>query len=198
MTAMALGARVIASAGASSQEVRALGDVQVVDYRDPDWQARVSALTSGHGVAAAVNAARGQASAVLNVVASGGRLATLTGDPPASEREIRVSNFYIRADGEQLGRVTAMLRGRTPIRSRRVFASRRANRTGRDRPRWGVRSGGSRPDPRSLIGRCRPQRVSPPKKVRMSDTRRSGVSIAAKCSPVSKSDQWTIRFRPSA
>ncbi len=34
-TGLALGARVIASAGASAQQVRALSAVRVVDYRDP-------------------------------------------------------------------------------------------------------------------------------------------------------------------
>jgi NADPH:quinone reductase-like Zn-dependent oxidoreductase len=115
-TALALGARVIASAGGNRQQVRALGDVQVVDYRAPDWQAQVLALSSDRGVAAAVNAAPDQAESAIAVVAPGGRFATITGDPPASQRGIQVSNFYVRADGAQLARVAALLADRRPIR----------------------------------------------------------------------------------
>jgi NADPH:quinone reductase-like Zn-dependent oxidoreductase len=114
-TGLALGARVIASAGSSSQQVRALGDVHVVDYRDADWQSQVLTLTAG-GVAAAVNGVRGQADSAIGVVAPGGRFATITGDPPASQRGISVSNFYVRADGAQLARVVDLLRDRVPIR----------------------------------------------------------------------------------
>ncbi len=115
-TGLALGARVIASAGGHRQQVRALGDVQVVDYRDPDWPAQVLELSGGRGVAAAVNAARDQAGSAIAVVAPGGRFATITGDPPARQRGIQVSNFYIRADGAQLARVAALFEDRLPIR----------------------------------------------------------------------------------
>jgi NADPH:quinone reductase-like Zn-dependent oxidoreductase len=87
----------------------------VVDYRDPSWQAQVVALAGGRGVDAAVNAARGQAALGIEVVGTSGRFATITGDPPASRHGIRVSNFCVRADGAQLGRVAALLRDRTPM-----------------------------------------------------------------------------------
>jgi NADPH:quinone reductase-like Zn-dependent oxidoreductase len=97
------GAQVIATAGpASRQRVSALGAAQVIDYHDGDWPHQVRAITAGRGVAAAVNAVPGYAADALRAVADNGRLATITGDPPAEERGITVSNVYVRPDGDQL------------------------------------------------------------------------------------------------
>jgi len=97
------GAEVVATAGASSrQRVSALGARHVVDYHDLDWQDEVRAITRGRGVAAAVNAAPHGAANAMRAVADGGRLATITSDPPGQERGIRVVNSYVRADGDQL------------------------------------------------------------------------------------------------
>lgn len=97
------GAEVIATAGPSSQSrLEDLGARHVVDYHDPQWPEQIRAITGGRGVDAAANAASGGASDALRTVADGGRLATITSDPPAEERGIRVSNTYIRADGQQL------------------------------------------------------------------------------------------------
>lgn len=52
-------------------------------------------------MAAAANAAPGGAAA-LRAVADGGRLATITSDPPSDQRRIRVASIYVRADGKQL------------------------------------------------------------------------------------------------
>ena len=52
--------------------------------------------------AAAVNAAPGGAATALQAVASGGRLATITGDPPPPERGVEVTDVYVRADGARL------------------------------------------------------------------------------------------------
>jgi NADPH:quinone reductase-like Zn-dependent oxidoreductase len=97
------GAEVIATAGPpSQQQVKALGARQAIDYHDQDWPEQVRALTGGHGVSAAVNAAPGGAASAIRAVADGGRLATITGDPPSQQRGITVSNIYVRADGNQL------------------------------------------------------------------------------------------------
>ncbi len=94
------GARVIATAGPSSrQRVAALGAGHVIDYHDPGWPGQVRALTAGRGVAAAANAAPGGAAAAIRAVADGGRLATITSDPPRQERGITVANVYVRSDG---------------------------------------------------------------------------------------------------
>ena len=63
--------------------------------------ALVRELTGG-GAPKAVTAAPGQAATTLQAVADGGRLATITGDPPREERGVSVSDLYVRPDGRQL------------------------------------------------------------------------------------------------
>ena len=100
------GAQVIATAGpASRQRVAALGADHVIDYHDPDWPGQVRALTGGRGVTAAANAAPAGSAAALRAVADDGRLATITGDPPAPERGVTITNVYVRPDGTQLGQL---------------------------------------------------------------------------------------------
>ena len=59
--------------------------------------------------AKAVNAAPGQAHTTLGAVADGGRIATITGDPPPEERGIAVSDVYVRPDGRQLSELAELL-----------------------------------------------------------------------------------------
>jgi NADPH:quinone reductase-like Zn-dependent oxidoreductase len=97
------GAEVTATAGPSSRpRVSALGARQVIDYHDQDWPGQVRAVTGGRGAAAAVSAVPGGAASAIRAVADGGRLATITSDPPAGQRGITVDNVYVRADGRQL------------------------------------------------------------------------------------------------
>lgn len=104
------GAYVIATAGpASQQRVSALGACQVIDYQNQEWPEQVRAITGGHGVAAAVNAASGGAASAIRAVADGGRLATITQDPPSQQRGITVSSIYVRADGNQLSKLAQRL-----------------------------------------------------------------------------------------
>ena len=106
--AVARGARVIATASAAKAErVRGYGASEVLDYRG-DWPALVREI-SGGGAATAVNAARGQAATTLRAVADGGRLATITGDPPRRERGVAVSDVYVRPDGRQLAALAELL-----------------------------------------------------------------------------------------
>jgi NADPH:quinone reductase-like Zn-dependent oxidoreductase len=111
--AAARGATVIATAGPGSGErVRGYGATVVVDYHDRDWPARVRDRTpGGRGVVAAVNTARGGAATALGAVADDGRLATMTGDPPAAERGITVADVYVRADGTRLAALADALAG---------------------------------------------------------------------------------------
>jgi len=60
-------------------------------------------------VAAAVTAARGGAASAIRAVADGGRLATITPDPPSQQRGITVSSIYVRADGNQLRKLAQRL-----------------------------------------------------------------------------------------
>ena len=107
----ARGATVVATAGPSSEaRVRGYGAHLVLDYHDPDWPARVrEASPGGRGVAAAVNAARGDAATAVQAVADNGDLATITGDPPPPERGIAVADVYVRADGARLAELVAAL-----------------------------------------------------------------------------------------
>jgi NADPH:quinone reductase-like Zn-dependent oxidoreductase len=118
-----LGARVIATAGPeANQRMLDAGALHVVDYHQPDWPGMVWELTEQQGVAAVANAVPGQASVALQTVHPGGRLATITGDPPPERDGITVSDVYVRADGEQLQRVTTLLeQRRTRIRIAGVY-----------------------------------------------------------------------------
>jgi NADPH:quinone reductase-like Zn-dependent oxidoreductase len=96
--------------------------MHVVDYHQPDWPHAVWELTKQQGVAAAANAVPGQARVALQTVHPGGRLATITGDPPPEREGITVSDVYVRADGEQLQLVTALLEQRqTRIRIAGIY-----------------------------------------------------------------------------
>jgi NADPH:quinone reductase-like Zn-dependent oxidoreductase len=104
------GAEVVATAGPESrQSITELGARYVVDYHKADWPDQVRALTGGAGVTAAVNAAPGGATDAIRAVTDGGRLATITSDPPPQERAITVSSIYVRSDGGQLRKLAQLL-----------------------------------------------------------------------------------------
>jgi len=104
------GAEVFATAGPHRHEaVGALGAHHVIDYHDEDWPEQILAITGGSGVSAAVNATPGGAKDAIRVVSDGGRLATITSDPPAEERGITVSSVYVRPDGGQLRNLAQFL-----------------------------------------------------------------------------------------
>jgi NADPH:quinone reductase-like Zn-dependent oxidoreductase len=104
------GADVVATAGPRSHEhIRALGARHIIDYHDGDWPDQVRTITGGSGVSAAVNAAPGGAQHAIRAIADGGRLATITSDPPPQERAITVSSVYVRPDGGQLRDLAQLL-----------------------------------------------------------------------------------------
>lgn len=105
------GAKVVATAGpASAARVRSYGATAVFDYHDASWPDRVRAVSPGRrGVEAAVNAVRGGEAAAFRAVADGGRLATITGEPPSHERGVRVADIYVRPDGQRLDELVASL-----------------------------------------------------------------------------------------
>jgi len=103
------GARVIATASQAGR-ARALGAAHVIDYHEPDWPARVRALTSsGIGVDAAINAARSGSADAVRAVRDGGRLATITGDLPPAERGVALSDIVVVPDGARLARLVPLL-----------------------------------------------------------------------------------------
>ena len=105
-----LGANVIATASQrSAGRVSSAGAAHVLDYRSPDWPGQVRALTGGLGADLAVNAAPGAAAIAITAVRDGGRLATLTSDPPARERGIDIRQVYVAPDGPRLVRLAGLL-----------------------------------------------------------------------------------------
>jgi NADPH:quinone reductase-like Zn-dependent oxidoreductase len=105
-----LGAEVMATAGArSAARVSAAGARHVLDRRSPDWPGQVRELTGGRGVDLAANAAPGGAARAVTAVRDGGRLATITSDPPEAERGITVREVYVAPDGARLARLGELL-----------------------------------------------------------------------------------------
>jgi NADPH:quinone reductase-like Zn-dependent oxidoreductase len=111
------GATVIATAGADSADrLTAIGAATVVDYHRPDWPERVRALTGG-GVDVAANAVPSGASDAIRAVRDGGRLATITSDPPPAERGITVRAVLVAPDGGRLaGLVRLLAQGALTVR----------------------------------------------------------------------------------
>jgi NADPH:quinone reductase-like Zn-dependent oxidoreductase len=81
----------------------------VLHYHDPDWPARVRELAGEAGLGAAVHTVPGGSAAAVQLVRDGGRLATITHDPPAPGREIAIANVNVRPDGEQLASLSTLL-----------------------------------------------------------------------------------------
>jgi NADPH:quinone reductase-like Zn-dependent oxidoreductase len=106
------GVDVLATAGSrSADRARGHGAREVIDYRDPLWPQHARALAKD-SIDAVANAAPGGAAAAMTALADGGRLATITPDAPASTRGIGVTAVYVRSDGAQLDRLTALLASR--------------------------------------------------------------------------------------
>jgi NADPH:quinone reductase-like Zn-dependent oxidoreductase len=104
------GATVIATASeGSAARVMALGAGVVLDYHDPEWTSRAIDAAGSSGIQAAANAASGGEADAMSVLVNGGRLATITGAPPPTERGISIADVYVRPDGDELGQLAASL-----------------------------------------------------------------------------------------
>jgi NADPH:quinone reductase-like Zn-dependent oxidoreductase len=73
------------------------------------YSIRERGIEPSNSINAVANAAPRGAAAAMTALADGGRLATITPDPPASTRGISVTAVYVRSDGAQLDRLTALL-----------------------------------------------------------------------------------------
>jgi NADPH:quinone reductase-like Zn-dependent oxidoreductase len=97
------GHRVIATcSSASVDRVRRYGAAETVDYESGSWMANLRG-SFPRGFAAVIVAVRGTSASLLPLVADGGQLITITGDPPPSERGIAIRNEYVAPDGPSLG-----------------------------------------------------------------------------------------------
>jgi NADPH:quinone reductase-like Zn-dependent oxidoreductase len=105
-----LGAEVAVTAGPrSAARLQELGVAAVFDYHDGGWPAGVRDWAGGGGVAAAINAAPGGEADALSTVADDGRLATITGAPPAAARGVTIADIYVQADGGRLASMAERL-----------------------------------------------------------------------------------------
>lgn len=103
------GTRVIATASRSdAPRLRQAGADVVLDYRQPDWPDQAKQAAGG-ALPAAVNAVPGGAARLLPLVADGGRLATLTSDPPDAARGVQIESVYVQPDAGQLGYLAQLL-----------------------------------------------------------------------------------------
>jgi NADPH:quinone reductase-like Zn-dependent oxidoreductase len=108
--AAARGAEVIATAGPASHErLRQLGAAHVLDYHDPDWPEQARAIGDGLGVTAVANAVPNGSAVAIGTVRDGGRLATITQDPPDEQRGIEISSVIVQPDGPALGELAELL-----------------------------------------------------------------------------------------
>jgi NADPH:quinone reductase-like Zn-dependent oxidoreductase len=117
------GARVTATASATSHaRLQRRGAAHVVDYHDPEWAGAAAATAGADGFDAVVNAVPGGAAAAVRLVRDGGRLITITSDPPAGERQIMIASLYVRPDGSQLRALAELVdAGTLDIEPGRVF-----------------------------------------------------------------------------
>ncbi|WP_055557132.1 NADP-dependent oxidoreductase [Streptomyces sp. NBRC 110028] len=96
--AAAKGIEVTATASAAAAErLLGLGAMEVVDYHDPNWSAKVRG-----GFDAALTIATSTADTVLPLVRDGGRLCSLTSDAPPEERGITSWDLYVEPNAAQL------------------------------------------------------------------------------------------------
>ncbi|MGW1092411.1 NADP-dependent oxidoreductase [Streptomyces sp. NPDC002596] len=94
----AKGIEVTATASAAAAErLLGLGAMEVVDYHDPNWSAKVRG-----GFDAALIITTSTADAALPLVRDGGRLCSLTSDAPPEERGITSWDLYVEPNAAQL------------------------------------------------------------------------------------------------
>jgi NADPH:quinone reductase-like Zn-dependent oxidoreductase len=108
--AAARGAEVIATGGPASHErLRRQGAAHVLDYHDSDWPEQARSIGDGLGVSAVANAVPDGSADAIGTVRDGGRLATITQDPPDEQRGIKISDVIVEPDGRALGALAELL-----------------------------------------------------------------------------------------
>ena len=104
------GAEVIATASPANHErLRRVGATHLVDYHDKNWPEGVREIAGGAGVTAVVNAVPNGSADAIRAIRNGGRLATITSDPPSDQGRISVSSVIVQPDGPVLGEMAGLL-----------------------------------------------------------------------------------------
>jgi NADPH:quinone reductase-like Zn-dependent oxidoreductase len=97
--AAATGCSVVATGSPrAAGRVRRYGAGAVIDGHAAGWPSQALRAAGGR-FSVVINAVRGGAAGLLPLVADGGRVATITGDPPQAERGIQVVDAYVAPDG---------------------------------------------------------------------------------------------------
>jgi len=125
--AIALGARVIASAKAADFEMLESFGVEranLIDYTQSDVAAAVRTIAGGAGTDAALDAAGGEsAKQTLKAVREGGRIAELTGQELPQERSVQVIHVESQPSAARLTTIAGMFdAGQLKVRIGRVFS----------------------------------------------------------------------------
>jgi NADPH:quinone reductase-like Zn-dependent oxidoreductase len=104
------GAEVIATASPTNHaRLARLGAAHPIDYHDSGWPEEAREIAGGAGVTAAANAAPGGSADAIRTVRDGGRLATITEDPPEDQRRVSISSVIVRPDGPLLEEMAELL-----------------------------------------------------------------------------------------
>lgn len=112
--AAARGCHVIATCSPQAAPlVRDYGASNTIDYHDPHWR-EAAKRAAPRGFTSIINAVRGQAMSLVDLVSDRGHLATITGDPPHPERSITITNFYVTPDGAALESAASEFAARRP------------------------------------------------------------------------------------
>lgn len=98
------GARVVATAGSGASRLAAAGVSEIVDRREPEWGRAVQSA-AGEPIRLAVNATPGDAAAVRDLIAPGGRLVSIAGEAPD---EPGVVAIIVRPDAGQLAQALTL------------------------------------------------------------------------------------------
>jgi NADPH:quinone reductase-like Zn-dependent oxidoreductase len=88
------------ASAAAAERLLGLGAMEVVDYHDPNWSAKVRG-----GFDAALIIAAGTADTALPLVRDGGQLCSLTSDAPPEERSITSWDLYVEPNAAQLAQL---------------------------------------------------------------------------------------------
>ena len=100
----------MATSGPAAHELlRRLGAANELDSTTATGPEQARAIGGGLGVTAVANAAPNGSADAIGAVRDGGRLATITQDPPDKQRGVEISSVIVEPDGRALGELAELL-----------------------------------------------------------------------------------------